>query len=571
MNNVVKFTINKYNIQDISDNQLAKIEMWVAKSGDNKHNLPITEDAIRQSADTLVGKPILYKYNKYTKDFMGHEIDEIPCGVVLSKDDIRFEYDENEELWLVATAYIWKYYCPEVMEVFEKHDGEKPISMEIQLVETKENDDKTEILSFVFLGVTLIGDSPAIPNAKATVLKFSEMVEEVKKILFAVPKDEMGKSNPIKIDLSKESADMITPWGSVDKIQLRDSILRAKNYKTLVKKCYLVVEEGWEDSPSLKLKYPVCRIKNNTLVLCKSGCETALSFLERNTNADYYKSAKAKLKKYYKILGLDTSNFSCKDGEDMKFNKEEFAQTFGITANEMWNILQSACNDVKYKSGDMEYSKYWMRDYDEDYIYAMDEESNKTVAIPYSIEDGVAKLNLEGVKRAKMTYVIIDDDADEKDDLMEFVHKLVAEKEKVFATEKEQLNSEITTYKEKIAELEEISEKFSTLEKDFEALKEENTKLLEFKANVEEQKRQSEIEFAINSVADDLTQEQIDEWREKAKEFSNPDDFSNAIKAFAYSVSKSKQKDGNSPVRVPINVDFDGDKKNKSGSVWDRI
>ena len=569
MDNVLSFKVNKYNIQDISDNQLAKIEMWIVKSGDNKHNLPITEDAIRQAANTLVGKPILYKYNKYTKDFMGHEVDEIPCGVVLSKDDIRFEYDENEELWLVATAYIWKYYCPEVMEVFEKYDGEKPISMEIQLVKTKEKDDKTEILSFVFLGVTLIGDSPAIPNAKATVLKFSEMVEEVKKILFAAPKDEMGKSDPIKIDLSKEAADMTTPWGSVDKIKLRDRILRAKNYKTLVKKCYLVVEEGWEDSPSLKLKYPVCRIKDNTLVLCKSGCRTALSMLENNTDKSYYKSAKAKLKKYYKILGLDTSNFSCKDGEDMKFNKEEFAQTFGITANEMWNILQSACNDVKYKNEDMECSKYWMRDYDEDYIYAMDEESNKTVAIPYSIEDGVAKLNLEGVKRAKMTYVIIDDDADEKDDLMDFVNKKIAEKEQEFATEKEQLNSEITTYKEKIAELEEISEKFSTLEKDFEALKEENTKLLEFKTNVEEQERKSKIEFAINSVADDLTQEQIDEWREKAKEFSNPDDFSNAIKAFAYSVAKSKNKGDVGSIRIPINIDIVDDNKNKS--LWNRL
>ena len=569
MDDVLSFAVNKYNIQDISDNQLSKIEMWVVKSGDNKHNLPISEDAIRQAANTLVGKPILYKYNKYTKDFMGHEIDEIPCGVVLSKDDIRFEYDENKELWLVCTAYIWKYYCPEVIEVFEKHDGEKPISMEIQIVETKQNDDKTEILSFVFLGVTLIGDSPAIPNAKATVLKFSEMVEEVKKILFAVPKEDMGKNDPIKIDLSKKSADMTTHWGNVDKIQLRDSILKAKNYKTLVNKCYLVVEDGWEDSPSSKLKYPVCRIKDNTLVLCKSGCEVALSFLERNTNADYYKSAKAKLKKYYKILGLDTSNFSCKDGEDMKFNKEEFAQTFGITANEMWNILQSACYDVKYKNGDMECSKYWMRDYDEDYIYAMDEESNKTVAIPYSIEDGVAKLNLEGVKRAKMTYVIIDDDVDEKDDLMDFVNKKITEKEQEFATEKEQLNSEITTYKEKIAELEEISEKFSTLEKDFEALKEENTKLLEFKTNVEEQERKSKIEFAINSVADDLTQEQIDEWREKAKEFSNPDDFSNAIKAFAYSVAKSKNKGGVDSIRVPINIDIVDDNKNKS--LWNRL
>lgn len=569
MDNVLSFKVNKYNIQDISDDQLAKIEMWVVKSGDNKHNLPISEDAIKKAANTLVGKPILYKYNKYTKDFMGHEIDEIPCGVVLSKDDIRFEYDENEELWLVATAYIWKYYCPEVMEVFEKHDGEKPISMEIQLVETKENGDKTEILSFVFLGITLIGDSPAIPNAKAKVLKFSEMVEEVKKILFAVPKDEMGKSYPIKIDLSKEAADMTTPWGSVDKIQLRDSILRAKNYKTLVKKCYLVVEEGWEDAPSLKLKYPVCRIKNNTLVLCKSGCETALSFLERNTNADYYKSAKAKLKKYYKILGLDTSNFSCKDGEDMKFNKEEFAQTFGITANEMWNILSAVCNDVKYKNGDIECSKYWMRDYDEDYIYAMDEETNKMVAIPYSIEDGVAKLNLEGVKRAKMTYVIIDDDEDEKDDLMEFVHKLVAEKEKAFATEKEQLNNDIATYKEKVSELEKEIEKFSTLEEENKTLKEENARLLEFKTNVEEQERKSKIEFAINSVADDLTQEQIDEWREKAKEFKNPDDFSNAIKAFAYSVAKSKQKGDVGSIRVPINVDYT--ENNKNESVWSRI
>lgn len=569
MNNVVRFTINKYNIQDISDNQLTKIEMWVTKSGDNKHNLPITEDAIRQSADTLVGKPILYKYNKYTKDFMGHEVDEIPCGVVLSKDDIRFEYDENEELWLVCTAYIWKYYCPEVLEVFKNHDGEKPISMEIQIVESQQKDDKTEILSFVFLGVTLIGDSPAIPNAKATVLKFSEMVEEVRKILFAVPKEDMGKNDPIKIDLSKKSADMTTPWGSVDKIQLRDSILKAKNYKTLVNKCYLVVEDGWEDSPSLKLKYPVCRIKDNTLVLCKSGCEASLSFLERNTNADYYKSAKAKLKKYYKILGLDTSNFSCKDGENMKFNKEEFAQTFGITANEMWNILEAACRDVKYKDGESEYAKYWMRDYDEDYIYAFDEEVNKMVAIPYSVEDGVAKLNLEGVKRAKMTYVIIDDDEDEKDDLMEFVHKLVAEKEKAFTTEKEQLNNDIATYKEKVSELEKEIEKFSTLEEENKTLKEENARLLEFKTNVEEQERQSKIEFAINSVADDLTQEQIDEWREKAKEFSNPDDFSNAIKAFAYSVAKSKNKGDVGSIRVPIHTDIVDDNKNKN--LWDRL
>jgi len=47
VDNVLSFKVNKYNIQDISDNQLAKIEMWVVKSGDNKHNLPISEEAIK--------------------------------------------------------------------------------------------------------------------------------------------------------------------------------------------------------------------------------------------------------------------------------------------------------------------------------------------------------------------------------------------------------------------------------------------------------------------------------------------------------------------------------------------
>lgn len=565
MDNILSFAVNKYNIQDISDNQLSKIEMWVVKSGDNKHNLPISEDAIRQAANTLVSKPILYKYNKYTKDFMGHEIDEIPCGVVLSKDDIRFEYDENKELWLVCSAYIWKYYCPEVIEVFEKHDGEKSISMEIQIVEAKQNDDKTEILSFVFLGVTLIGDSPAIPNAKAKVLKFSEMVEEVKKVLFAVSKEDMGKGDIIKIDLSKEAADMTMSWRDVDKIVLRDALLKAKNYKTLVNKCYLVVEDGWEDSPSSKLKYPVCRIKDNTLVLCKSGCEAALSFLERNANADYYKSAKAKLKKYYKILGLDTSNFSGKDGEDMKFNKEGFAQTFGITANEMWNILSSACNDIKYQDGEHEYCKYWMRDYDENYIYAFDEETNKTIAIPYSVENGECKLDLENVKSAKMTYLIINDenaaDDDIEDGIIDYIKSLILQKE--------QVGIELASCKEKMNDMEMKSEKFSTLQAELEILKVENAKLIEFKTNIEEQERKSKIEFAINSVSDDLTQEQIDEWREKSKEFKNPDDFSNAIKAFAYSVAKSKQKGDIGSIRVPINIDIFDNNANKS--LWDRL
>lgn len=91
------FSVDDYTLKEISDSQLMVLEMYVTKSGQNKHGMPITRDAIIDSAETLIGKPVLYSFNKNTQDFMAHEVDEIACGVCgLTKDDYYFKEVDNE-------------------------------------------------------------------------------------------------------------------------------------------------------------------------------------------------------------------------------------------------------------------------------------------------------------------------------------------------------------------------------------------------------------------------------------------------------------------------------------------
>lgn len=165
------------------------LELWIVSEGDNAHKMPITRDAILKSASSIIGKPVLYKYNNKQDDFMAHEVDEIACGVMaLNNADYFFKEDDDGKLWLVCRAYVWKMYYPEIIDVFSR-DKEKAISMEILIVDlsTEESGGTQSIETFSFTGVTLLGNDyrPAIKNAKAIVKQFSEMVKETEKFLYS--------------------------------------------------------------------------------------------------------------------------------------------------------------------------------------------------------------------------------------------------------------------------------------------------------------------------------------------------------------------------------------------------
>jgi hypothetical protein len=120
------------------------------------------------------------------------------------------------------------------------------------------------------------------------------------------------------------------------------------------------------------------------------------------------------------------------------------------------------------------------------------------------------------------------------------------------------------------AEYDELCRKFNELNSVHETMIAELESLKEFKLNVEKQETELKIEYAIKSVSDNLTQEQVDEWRQKANDYANVDEFTNAIKAYAFDIASSKkgsEKQEFNRIHIPNTQET----KKESSSVWDRI
>lgn len=124
---------------------------------------------------------------------------------------------------------------------------------------------------------------------------------------------EFGAGAEIKIDESKDAVSD-KPWGEVDKTDLRNKVLDASNYKELVYKVYALVEEGWEETPSEKLKYPIMEIKGGVAVYNKDALASALGYAKKENETEVI----SKVEKIRDELDLD-------DHEEEKEEKENFA------------------------------------------------------------------------------------------------------------------------------------------------------------------------------------------------------------------------------------------------------
>jgi len=117
-NKKINFAIDKFELMKDSENsQLAKLKLFVCREGNNLHDLPISWETIKDASPTLVGKPVLFKYDPFFDDFKSHESDEIACGVFLRSEDISEEIDDEGNRWLVSFAYLWAKYFPEVIKI----------------------------------------------------------------------------------------------------------------------------------------------------------------------------------------------------------------------------------------------------------------------------------------------------------------------------------------------------------------------------------------------------------------------------------------------------------------------
>jgi hypothetical protein len=538
---------NVHLIKETSDSQFALLGMDAFSSGDNLHHLVVSEQALKDAEPSILRKPVVWSFDNSTNDIGSHDPREIPAGFIPDNSDIKYRKLEDGRTMMSLTALIWKRYSGKLLDLFARDGASKPVSVEIDVISQDEK--KNEILSFVYDCITILGSfiTPAIPGARAEVLRFSqEYDEDIRKefgskkyndIDFKIPatikanaqkgldlynetkkggtsvalanarhlisnesvspdkarsmfkhlnsrkNDEIDQNSDVDwclyggelewvssiveqmnaidernskathftgdlgsgdysltVDKSKDSLSD-SSWGDVDKTALRNKILGAKNYKSLVEDVYMQVLAGWEDAPSEKLKYPVMSLSSDKLVYNKGGLSSALGYAKANNESGVV----SKINGIYKHLGLDDDKENSKEKEvknmaSKKDKKEEIAdeekeeekekkdnpqeekaetpkqekqeeksekekgddkEDMAFTTNlQVMNLINSSLSRYAYTNGKVESPKYHLRDYDKKFTYLYDYEDEKLFSIPYSILNGEVAIDVS--KRAEV-------------------------------------------------------------------------------------------------------------------------------------------------------------------------
>lgn len=336
--------IKNFTIENTENDQFIKAKFYAISEGENLNRSSFTLEGMNKcvAENDYTFKPILGSWNKNEPsetgfgDFGGHDSDleydsmsgetyntylgeglERPLGLILPNTAKIEQYKGKN--WLTFEGLIWTLYNKEAVRLLKKRKSNN-VSVEVRVTKGRMDDENgIEVIEdFSLLGITIIGVQPGIPEAHLNLLDFSTTPQfsNFVKVFSSnfnnlgegtmefIKKDQYGSGDKLAIDLSKDAASN-DAWGPINKTKLRNDLLKAKNYKSIIPKAYLVVMEGWEDAPSENLKYPVVQIKEGKVVLNINGIQTAGSYLMKEKDQSYFKTAKAKLNKLRKILGMD--------------------------------------------------------------------------------------------------------------------------------------------------------------------------------------------------------------------------------------------------------------------------
>ena len=192
-NKHLKFEIDTINVEFLEqkggdytlfsgDSQFATAKIRAFSSGWNRHNMYCSEDLLKNTANTIYYKPLLYVLDRVRDDFGSHADPEESriAGFVVS-DSAEFVRLEDGRLSLEVEVKIWKYYAPTLMSIFRRDMGEKKVSVEMELFNYKEREDGVlDMQDFAYMAITILGDAiqEGSPGANIEILSFAEEIEK---------------------------------------------------------------------------------------------------------------------------------------------------------------------------------------------------------------------------------------------------------------------------------------------------------------------------------------------------------------------------------------------------------
>lgn len=534
---------------------------------ENSHEIKISDKVLKECAGSILGNFLVAKIE--WGDATTHKDTEVIYGYFPMEQEIEFVKTNDGILKAYAYAVVSKRYSKEFNGIFE-YQNLRDSSVEMTV--TYEDDDETTALAFDIYGLTVLGKTVngSCPDADAKLVRFTKKTAEkyfskndtfsnLKN--FAKERKQYMEGKTYKVDKSKEAMST-KPWGEVDKTELRNKIMEANNKSSLVKDCYMLVEDGWEDAPSEHLKYPVMCFEGDTLVYNRYGLSSALAYAKQENETSVINKVEA----IYKKLDID-------DDSERKEDKEMAEIDFSaVNIGDLWGKLYNAMRDLRH----------W-----EYYIKGIYEQDNKKFAIIYD----------DNMKLYRLDFSLTEEGLSLSDEIIEVKEEFIetdsmkkfAEPEDVEKYQKdEKLEEECEKDDDKDEKEEEMSNSISIedlqariaqLEKDIEDRdniimgKDEEIKALkEFKDDVEKKEKATVVESLIGEVAEFLDEETMKTLRSEGLscDMCDMDGWKNKVKAMCFSAIKKQPVKKHSDV-WSFSSPIDNQNKKKSDSVWDRI
>ena len=536
---------------------------------ENSHEIKISEKVLKECAGSILGNFLVAKIE--WGDATTHKDTEVIYGYFPMEQEIEFVKTNDGILKAYAYAVVSKRYSKEFNGIFE-YQNLRDSSVEMTV--TYEDDDETTALAFDIYGLTVLGKTVngSCPDADAKLVRFTKKTAEkyfskndtfsnLKN--FAKERKQYMEGKTYKVDKSKEAIST-KPWGEVDKTELRNKIMEANNKSSLVKDCYMLVEDGWEDSPSEHLKYPVMCFEGDTLVYNRYGLSSALAYAKQENETSVINKVEA----IYKKLDID-------DDSERKEDKEMTEIDFSaVNIGDLWGKLYNAMRDLRH----------W-----EYYIKGIYEQDNKKFAIVYDDDMKLYRLDFslteEGLSLSD-EIIEVKEEFIETDSMKKFAEPEDVEKyQKDEKLEEECEEDEDKDEEEKEEEMsdsisiEDLQARIAQLEKDIEDRdniimgKDEEIKALkEFKDDVEKKEKATVVESLIGEVSEFLDEETMKTLRSEGLscDMCDMDGWKNKVKAMCFSAIKKQPIKKHSDVWGFSAPNNNQDKK-KSDSVWDRI
>lgn len=534
--------------EDYPEDKFSIAKTCFLSTAKNAHKLDISDEVLRRDAKSILGNFLVAKLEY--GDATTHLPDEIIFGYFPKDQEVEFREDGNITK-AYAYAVISKQYGYDLVDIFSE-DNLRNVSVEMK-TETDDNNEN-KVLSFDIYGLTCLGTTVkgSCPDAKMSIVRFSETEAEnffkksegslcELKQFMQERNQKMAEKKTYKVDKSKEAVSD-TPWGEVNKTELRNKVMDASNRDSLVRDVYMIVEEGWQDTPSEKLKYPVMQLKGDTFVYNRYGLSSALGYAEKENETEVVR----KVKSLYKKLDIDEG--------DKKMAEIEGRKAWGKVIDKVQDHEGKGAYVDSIEDDHIIYTKEGVR-YRVNAKITVDPD-DKTVAA--DIEWGSKKKDADQKmaedkedKDSKMSEDEHDDDHDDDD-----------------KDDDDEHDEHMSDVDAKMAKLQkDIEERDNIImEKDAEL-----KKLREFKRGYEDKQKADHVETVMADVKDCLADDDFKKLRDEgmACPFEEIDGWANKVKAIGFERTKKGKKTKDDLWRM--SAPTENFNTQKTGSIWDKL